>query len=78
MPRHRITDIHFERRYFGWRCVIGFTFPTAKQFTHEYHQVEAVERWWLSAYLTARHEVRIHLEIHGAKPGERKAKGWPG
>ena len=75
--KYRIHNINFERRFFGWSCLLTFSYPSSRQFTHESGEVCDVGRYFWTAYVRAWHLVRRHVATHGAKPGERKAKGWP-
>ena len=68
--------VKFERAQLGWLCKIGFTFASARQFTDEFHIVEAARKWWVLAYFAARWQAKFHIAVHGAKRGEREAKGW--
>lgn len=72
----KIVNVLFLRSQSGWICKLGFNYETAEQYTDLYHQVEVNRGWWLVAYWSARREARAYIRAHGAKPGERLAKGW--
>lgn len=72
----RIHSVEFERRQTGWACRIGFTFASSRQFTDEFQAVERARKWWLTAFFAARRQAKFHVAVHGAKAGERLAKGW--
>jgi len=72
----KIRDVRFSRGQRGWSCEIGFNITTASQFTDVYRSVIGGGRWWFTAFLAARRDVKDWHRVLGAKPGERQAKGW--
>lgn len=72
----KIDIVKFEKCQLGWRCEIGFSFVSSRQFTNEFHSVEVVRKWWIQAFLSARWQAKFHVQVHGAKKGEREVKGW--
>jgi len=72
----KIQHVSFERRQCGWLCTIGFMYTTTRQFTDEYQVVEVARKWWIQAYFAARWQAKFHIQVHGAKPGERERLGW--
>ena len=68
--------VKFERCQLGWLCKIYFSFSSSRQFTDEHHLVEVARRWWILSFFAARWEARFHIRVHGARRGEREAKGW--
>jgi len=72
----KIQFVKFEKRQIGWLCKIGFNFTSTRQFTDEYHVVECWRKWWILAFFAARWQAKFHVQVHGAKPGERTRMGW--
>ncbi len=71
----KIRDVKFQRCQLGWLCKIGFNYTSCRQFSDEYHIVECARKYWLLAFFAAKWEMRFYVRIHGAKVGERAAKG---
>lgn len=79
--RRRVTNVEFALWSRGWACEITFRLATARQFTDEVVTVRGVSesraRWgFLVAWWRAWGVMRRTVRLDGAKPGERKAKGW--
>jgi hypothetical protein len=77
----KIRSIEFINCQHGWCCEIVFTLTTTYQFTDEEVAADGHARghslfsmilaWW-----RARRQMKENIREHGAKPGERMAKGW--
>lgn len=73
----KVRSIELSRAQQLWVCEFTFTVTTSNQFTDEAHSSRDAGRFILSALWNGWRTAAKKARALRAKPGERRAQGWP-